>query len=189
MKNSVKWHVIIFITQCVILVMLVAMLCAISYTVEMLTHGEPVSESTETATANSMTFDESDPASVIVLEEAPYFKLSDFERHVVESIVMGESGNQPYEGQVAVAECILNACELENLQPSEVRVKYQYAGWNESPSESVANAVSQVFDDGNKMFDENILWFYNPNVCSSSFHESQTLVAVIGDHRFFAPVV
>lgn len=185
MKNSIKWNIIIFITQCVILAMLVAMLCSISYVVEYFTHGEPEPISVASSNSNSMTF-EVEP----VVEEAnePYFYLSDAERHVVESIVMGESGNQSYEGQVAVAECILNACELENMQPSEIRIKYQYAGWNESPSESVVNAVSQVFDDGNKLFDENVLWFYNPNICSSSFHESQTLVAVIGDHRFFAPV-
>lgn len=187
MKNSFKWHVIIFVTQCVILAMLVAMLCSISYVVEYFTHG----------TSNDVYKPEIEPTIVeetsdpVPVEETyvPYFNLTDSERHVVESIVMGESGNQSYEGQLAVAECLLNACILDGIQPSEARVKYQYSGWNENPSDSVVNAVSQVFDDGYRIFDEQVLWFYNPDICSSSFHESQTLVGEIGDHRFFAPVI
>ena len=117
---------------------------------------------------------------------ASYFYLSDYERRVVECVVMGESGGESYEGQVLVAQCILNACIKEGLQPSQVRNTYQYSGWNSYPSESVKRAVSAVFDNGCKITNEKILYFYAPEYCSSPWHESQKFVREVGGHRFFA---
>lgn len=185
-SSGVKWSIANFVLQCIILLLLTVivnttefMLCELKSP-----DPEPTAEITQTVVQNEV----GEPV-LLEAEKEPYFYLSDSERHVVECIVMGEAGNQIYEGQLAVAQCILNACIQDNLQPSEVRVKYQYAGWNENPSKTVVNAVKQVFDDGYKLIEENVLWFYNPEICSSSFHESQTLVAVIQDHRFFAPAV
>lgn len=115
-----------------------------------------------------------------------FFYLSDYERRVVECMVMGESGNQPYDGQVLVAQCILNACLKDGLQPSEVRTRYKYSGWHNNPSDSVKEAVSAVFDDGYKVTDEFILYFYAPKYCNSKWHESQRFVIEVGGHRFFA---
>ena len=120
------------------------------------------------------------------VEEEPVFFLSDYQRQVTECIVAGESMSEPYDGQVAVAECILNACLKDGLQPSEVRTKYKYSGWNDEPSESVKKAVSAVFDDGYKITDEFILYFYAPKYTTSKWHESQDFVMEIGGHRFFA---
>lgn len=114
------------------------------------------------------------------------FYLSDYERRIVECIVMGESGSEPYNGQVLVAQCILNACLKDGLQPSSVRRKYQYSGWNNNPSQSVKNAVSAVFDKGYKITNERILYFYAPKYCTSKWHESQKFVCEVGGHRFFA---
>ena len=120
------------------------------------------------------------------IEDKPLFYLSDYERWVAECMVMGESGNQPYDGQVLVAQCILNACLKDGLQPSQVRIRYQYSGWHESPSDSVKKAVSAVFDDGYKVTEEFILYFYAPKYASGSWHETQRFVIQIGGHRFFA---
>ena len=120
------------------------------------------------------------------VEKQPEFFLSDYQRKITECIVAGESMGEPYEGQVAVAECILNACLKDGLQPSEVRTKYKYSGWHNEPSESVKKAVSAVFDDGYKITDKFILYFYAPKYTSSSWHESQDFVMEIGGHRFFA---
>lgn len=119
-------------------------------------------------------------------EEKPIFYLSDYQRQVTECIVAGESMGEPYDGQVGVAQCILNACLKDGLQPSEVREKYKYSGWHNEPSESVKNAVSAVFDDGYKVTDEYILYFYAPKYTKSAWHESQDFVMEIGGHRFFA---
>jgi spore germination cell wall hydrolase CwlJ-like protein len=73
----------------------------------------------------------------------------------------------------------------DGLQPSEVRTKYQYAGWHETPSESVKEAVYAVFDKGNKIVDEPILYFYAPKYCEGEWHETQSFVIEVGGHRFF----
>lgn len=121
-----------------------------------------------------------------VEEQEPYFYLSDTERQIVESIVMGEAGYESYKGQLLVAQCLVNACIKDGLQPSEVRDRYKYSGWHEEPTESVKQAVSEVFDNGFKVVDEPILWFYAPKWCDSSWHESQRYVLTEGGHRFFA---
>ena len=114
------------------------------------------------------------------------FSLSDYQRRVVEYIVTGESIGEPYDGQVAVAQCVLNACLKDGIQPSEVRTKYKYSGWNTNPTESVKKAVSAVFDDGYKITDKYILYFYAPKYSKGSWHETQQFVMEIGGHRFFA---
>ena len=116
----------------------------------------------------------------------PLFYLSDYERWVAECVVMGESGGESYDGQVLVAQCLLNGCIKEGLQPSEVRTKYQYSGWNENPTDNVKNAVKAVFDDGYKITDEFILYFYAPRYSKGKWHETQKFVIEEGNHRFFA---
>lgn len=125
-----------------------------------------------------------------------FFYLSDYERWLVESIVAGEAGIETYQGKVAVANCILNACLLENKRPEEIQTMYGYAGWkpieefeseclvaygNTNLADEVRDAVSQVFDNG-EILNNEILWF-----CSgySSWHESQRFIFEIGNHRFF----
>ena len=124
-----------------------------------------------------------------------YFELSNYERYVVECIVTGESGNQPYEGKVAVANCILNACIKDELQPSQVRKQYKYSGWKDinewnnlypESAQEVKKAVNQVFNEGNLLNSE-MLWFYNPKYASGGFHSSQKFIFQIGDHYFYAP--
>lgn len=123
--------------------------------------------------------------SVEPVQESVFF-LDDYQRWVVECMVAGESMIEPYEGQVGVAQCILNACLKDGIQPSEVRTKYKYSGWHEEPSESVKKAVSAVFDDGYKVTDEYILYFYAPKYAKGKWHETQDFVMEIGGHRFFA---
>lgn len=119
-------------------------------------------------------------------ETESMFYLSEEERRIAECIVMGESGAEPYKGQLLVAQCLLNACLKDGLQPSEVRKVYKYSGWNSNPSESVKNAVSEVFDNGYKVTDEYVLYFYAPKLCNSKWHETQKFVTEVGGHRFFA---
>lgn len=121
-----------------------------------------------------------------VVEVEPTYSLSDYERWVVECIVMGESGAESYTGQMLVAQCILNGCLKEGIAPSQLRVKYQYSGWNENVSESVKEAVEAVFVNGEVVTEEFILYFYAPKYGTSSWHESQKWVITEGGHKFFA---
>ena len=115
---------------------------------------------------------------------APYV-LSDEERRIVECVVMGEIGGECYEAQMLVAQCLLNAVLKDGIPPSRVRIDYQYAGWNYHPTDSVKEAVSAVFDRGEKVVDEPILYFYAPKLCNSAWHESQVFVIELGNTRFF----
>ena len=65
------------------------------------------------------------------LEPTPFFELNKNEYNTVCYIVAGEAGNESFEGKVAVANCILNACLIEGKMPSEIRIEYQYSGWND----------------------------------------------------------
>ena len=130
--------------------------------------------------------EESADISEEVVEIGPRFYLSDYERAELESLVMAESGAESYEGQMGVAQCILNACEKENKQPSEIAIMYRYTKHRPAPNESVKEAVRAVFDRGEVITDAKILYFYAPALVYSAWHESQTYVLTVGGHKFFA---
>lgn len=122
-------------------------------------------------------------------------QLSDNDRRIAECIVAGEVGGEPYDAMVAVAQCLYDAMLKENWTIEKVRVNYQYAGWkniktlekeSKTAADNVCKAVSQVFDNGDFITDEQILYFYAPAYGRSSWHESQKFVIEIGGTRFFA---
>ena len=113
------------------------------------------------------------------------YPLSASERDTVERVVMAEAGGECYEGQVLVAQCILNAAEKLDQRPPEVFETLSYAGARPDPTQSVKDAVSAVFDDGEIYINEPILYFYAPARVTSEWHESQIFVIERGGHRFF----
>lgn len=123
----------------------------------------------------------SDPTDVPVR-----FYLSASERDTVERVVMAEAGGESFEGQMLVAQCILNAAEKEGAQPSEAVVIYSYTSSRPDPTQSVKDAVAAVFDRGEVAIDAPVMYFYNPALVTSNWHESQIFVAEVGGHRFFA---
>ena len=114
------------------------------------------------------------------------YPLTRGERDLVERVVMAESGGESYKGQMLVCQCILNACEIDGIRPAKVIKKYVYAKGRPEPSESVKQAVSAVFDKGETVTDEPIVYFYAPKIVKSDFHESQRFVLAEGNHKFFA---
>ena len=117
------------------------------------------------------------------------YELTAAERDTVERVVMAEAGAEPYEGQIAVAQCILNACEHEDIRPDEIVTEYQYTDKRPDPTDEVKAAVSAVFDDGETVTDREILYFYAPELCESEWHETQEYVMTVGGHRFFEEAV
>ena len=108
----------------------------------------------------------------------------------VVGVVAAESCGEPYEGQVAVAQCILETSEKRMMTPEEVvKMKNRYA----SPCETqegkdlVMDACIDVFIHGEKALDEPIEYFYS--TCGgfvSDWHEKNLeYVATIGNHKFF----
>lgn len=113
------------------------------------------------------------------------YELTAAERDTVERVVMAEAGAETYKGQMAVAQCILNACEREDMRPDEIVIEYQYTDNRPEPTNEVKAAVSAVFDDGETVTDAEILYFYAQALCDSEWHESQSYVMTVGGHRFF----
>lgn len=112
--------------------------------------------------------------------------LSDADRDLIERVVMAESGNQPFEGQVAVASCIYNTAVAKGTSPAAVvQAKGQYASpYGGEVMGSVKQAVSVVFDEDKPV--EGIMYFYAPAYGYSRWHEnSLRFLMEIKDHRFF----
>ena len=140
--------------------------------------------------------------------------LTDSERHVVESIVAGESGNQPFDGKKLVAQCIYNAMLRDNMSPSQVRKQYSYSGYkdidefekeclkaygNTNAADECRQAVKEIFDNYSMPTDDFVLFFYAPAHSKGTWHENaKTLKPItyvnedgsttnyIGGHKFFA---
>lgn len=118
------------------------------------------------------------------------FVLSDEDRYIVEQVVMKECGNEPYEGIVAVAQCIYNTAVHKGVSPScVVQVPGQYADPSDEPAnDNVKQAVYQVFDREEFYVQDNIMYFYSPKYCSGSWHETSPNLeysCTIGGHKFF----
>ena len=117
---------------------------------------------------------------------ATRYALTSSERDLTERVVMGEAGGESFEGQMLVAQCILNAAEKTGTAPSEVVTTYKYTKGRPEPTQSVKDAVAAVFDDGETIAGEPVMYFYNPARVTSKWHESQIFVTEVGGHRFFA---
>ena len=127
-----------------------------------------------------------------VLDNTPTvrYSLTDKERAEIERVVMAECGAEPYDGIIAVAQCILNACEKSGKRPHETIRAYGYTPNRKTPSETVRKAVSEVFDNGKEIVEEYILYFYAPAWGNGTWHETMNFVIEIGGHRFFSdPII
>ena len=119
-------------------------------------------------------------------------QLSDEDRWFIEAVIAGEAGGEPYEGKLAVAQCYFNAMLKDGLTAREVKREYQYSGWNpylenqnQDAWDDVCSAVYDIFDLGQFVTDKPILYFYNPAIVYSGFHEAQEYWGSIANHKFF----
>ena len=119
------------------------------------------------------------------------YQMSDKEKELVLQTVANESADEPYEGQMGVAQCIYDACVSTHERPDHVLKPGQYAvEGKHSITTSVKKAVNIVFSKGYRITNENIRWFYAPEYCTSKWHEEHCkYVFTIGGHRFFSPKV
>ena len=124
--------------------------------------------------------------------DKPFYPIAENDRYVIECIVAGEAKGEPIEGKMAVAQCLLNAMAKDGLSASEARKKYQYSGWDDELQNSnpdcwveVCEAVSRVFDDGEFVSENPILYFYAPKRVYSRWHESLNHAVTVGGHKFF----
>ena len=130
--------------------------------------------------------------TMVEYSRPPFFNLTETDRKTIQYIVAGEAKGESMEGKMAVAQCILHGMVKSGWSAERVRIEYQYSGWddeleNVNPEAwaEVVEAVSRVFDDGELISDKPILYFYAPDITSSSWHESLNHAVTIEGHKFF----
>lgn len=134
---------------------------------------------------------EDTPTTDSVAEDRPtYENTCAYDYEYVLRVVAAECRGEPYEGQMAVAQCILNTAWARSMTPEEVvKEKNQYAKpvSNLEHIELVREACDAVFFRGETVTDEPIRFFYaTRNGFVSEGHERRyEFVMQIGDHKFF----
>ena len=118
-----------------------------------------------------------------------------YDYEYVMRVVAAESRGEPYEGQLAVAQCIRETSERTMMTPEEVVKQVNKNGTRQYAqpvdisvvTESVRDACCDVFVHGISATDEPIRYFYSTvGGFYSAWHEnSLEYVVTIGNHRFF----
>lgn len=113
------------------------------------------------------------------------YTITDEERYDLASAITAEATGEPFAGKVAVAQCVLQACEDDGIRPDEALEKYKYSSRRPEPADEALAAVAAVFDFGHVATSEPIKYFYAPELVTSIWHESQVYVMTINNHKFF----
>lgn len=113
------------------------------------------------------------------------YSITDKERYELAQVITAEAVGEPIAGKIAVAQCILQACEDDGIRPGEVLKKYSYSNRRPEPTDEALAAVAAVFDFGYVATTEPIKYFYAPDLCESQWHEAQAYVLTINNHKFF----
>ena len=118
-----------------------------------------------------------------------------YDYEYVMRVVAAESRGEPYEGQLAVAQCIRETSERTMMTPEQVVKQVNPNGTRQYAqpvdlsviTDSVRDACCEVFVHGVSATDEPIRYFYSTaSGFYSAWHEnSLEYVTTIGNHRFF----
>lgn len=148
---------------------------------------EPEVEETEPVVEETEAVEEETEAEEISYTSAGHIELSDYDRTLLEGLVMGEAGGYGYEGSALVAQAIHDSMiESGTTSVEAIASEYQYdASMCNEPTSAVKEAVSFIFDCDGRAVDHRILYFYASDIVSSDWHESQNFVTSCGSIRFF----
>ena len=122
-----------------------------------------------------------------VIEEV-YWLLTDEERDLVERVVAAEARGESIEGQMAVAQTIMDRCTTRNQSITEVcTAPAQFAEpYGGEISEKTQDAVSFVFDKGEKVFGLVTHFYAWEEIEPPYWTAEKDYVGEIGGHRFYA---
>lgn len=126
--------------------------------------------------------------SVLSREAAPF---TDADLNLLAKITQVEAGYESYEGQLAIANVILNRVK-DSRFPSTIK-DVIYSGKQfppahnglldkAKPNASVLRAAKDALNGKNNV--AGAVYFYNPKVSKGGFWSSLDVVATIGNHRF-----
>ena len=116
------------------------------------------------------------------------------DRDMLERIVMAESGGEPYLGQIAVTNVILNRVKSSRYPSTLKEVIFQRAQFSpvkngvirgRAPNKSVKKAVAEALD-GTMIVPSDTLYFVNPVLATDqTVPRTKTPVKSIGSHVFY----
>lgn len=113
------------------------------------------------------------------------------EYNLLAKLVQVESGYEGYEGQLAVANVILNRVKSSKFPDSIKEVIYSGKQFppahnglldRSKPNASVLKATKDALNGKNNV--EDAVYFFNPKYSKGSYWSSLTVVTTIGNHRF-----
>lgn len=141
-----------------------------------------------------MPVDASDPEEQEEQEAPqPIIPVAEGEEELLVRLVIAESGNQPYEGQVAVAQVVCDRY-IAGYGDSITDVIYAENQFAEPYSKDISDyplaseAVHAVLYEGERAFTETTIFFCNPARSSKSALEwmrTKPYVGTIADHEFY----
>ncbi|MBP2242782.1 N-acetylmuramoyl-L-alanine amidase [Cytobacillus eiseniae] len=116
--------------------------------------------------------------------------ITNAEQDLLARLVHAEAKGEPYEGKVAVAQVVLNRVEDERFPDTIKEVIYEKRqfqpvdnGSIQEPADSSAKkAVKEALAFNSK--ENESVFFFNPDLTSSTWLRSKTVTAEIGKHRF-----
>lgn len=126
--------------------------------------------------------------SVLENKADPY---TEADYQLLAKLVQVESGYESYEGQLAVANVILNRVKHAGFPNSIKGVIYSGKQFppahnglldKSKPNASVLKATKDALNGKNNVKDA--VYFFNPKYSTGSFWDSLTVIATIGNHRF-----
>lgn len=106
-------------------------------------------------------------------------------------IINAEAGNQPYDGKLAVGNVIMNRVKSPQFPNSIKEVIYQSKQFssvsngsiNKEPNVESIQAAKDVIN-GKKILNDDVLFFYEPNIATDSWIRTRKVVTKIGQHVF-----
>jgi len=137
---------------------------------------------TETADAPAIEMD------IIGGKQTNFFPLTPDERILVERVVAAEArGEKPaVEAQMAIAQVVIDRASEWGMTPTEVvSAPGQFAApYQGEISADTVEAVSRVFDSGERIYSESTTKFYAYKLCTPYWAAGRECRGTIGGHRF-----
>lgn len=126
-------------------------------------------------------------------ESGPKYYLDDYSIEMLERIVMAEAGFEPFEGQLAVANIVLNRLDsplfpktvTEVLfQPGQFMAQDDYRYYRYQPTESVKSAVKAAIY-GDTVLDPGVFFYISVSAMSNPYNYGRSFSKQIANHYFY----
>jgi N-acetylmuramoyl-L-alanine amidase len=124
----------------------------------------------------------------VLTKQAP---VVDEDVKLLAQIINAEAGNQPYNGKIAVGNVVMNRVESPKFPDTIKDVIYQKGQFSpvsdgsihKTPNTESVKAAQEVLH-GRRVVSKDVLFYYNPEIATSSWIFTRKVVARIGEHAF-----